>query len=95
MIVGNILSLITFILIDCVKLFLRFDIFAIREASYEQDAMQFTPILAIIWKFLQLRKLHVIKIFKIAVIADHFVDNSVSICLLSFSYKVYQKTIIL
>ena len=65
MIVGNILSFITFILIACVKLFLQCIIFAIREASYEQDAMQFTPILAILWKFLQSGKLHEIKIFKI------------------------------
>ena len=57
--------------------------------------MQFTPILAIIWKFLQSGKLHEIKIFKITGKVEAFVDNSVSICLLSFSYKVYQKTIIL
>ena len=65
LIVGNILSLFTFILIACLQLFLQYIIFAIREASYEQDAMQFTPILAILWKFLQSGKLHEIKIFKI------------------------------
>ena len=64
-IVVNILSLITFILIDCLKLFLRCIIFAIREASYEQDAKQFTQILVSTSIFLQLRKLDEILRFKI------------------------------
>ena len=90
MIVGNILSFITFILIACVQLFLQCIIFAIREASYEQDAMQFTPILAIIWKFWQLRKLHVIKIFKISVNDEFFKEFPKINVLLSFRFNVYE-----
>ena len=93
MIVGNILSLITFILIDCLKLFLRCIIFAIRQASYEQDAKQFTPIHAIICKFLQLRKLHVIRRFKITVDDDFFKEFPKIIDLLSLKFNVYDNFI--
>ena len=79
----------TFILIDCLKLFLRCIIFAIREASYEQDAKQFTQILVSTSIFLQLRKLDVIMRFKITVHDDFFKEFPKIIDLLSFRFNVY------
>ena len=52
--------------------------------------MQFTPILAIIWKFLQSGKLHEIKIFKITE-KDALKEDFPKINgLLSFKFNVYE-----